>query len=58
MTTSTEPLAFQDLILTLHRYWGEQGCAILQPYDIEVGAGTTNPATGRRALGTKSWKAA
>ena len=37
---TTEPLSFQDLILTLHRYWGDQGCAILQPYDIEVGAGT------------------
>ncbi|PZU61432.1 MAG: glycine--tRNA ligase subunit alpha, partial [Brevundimonas sp.] len=45
MTASTEPLAFQDLILTLHRYWGDQGCAILQPYDIEVGAGTLHPAT-------------
>ena len=58
MTTSTEPLAFQDLILTLHRYWGEQGCAILQPYDIEVGAGTLHPATVLRALGPKPWKAA
>ncbi|HWW10907.1 MAG TPA: glycine--tRNA ligase subunit alpha, partial [Brevundimonas sp.] len=42
---TTEPLAFQDLILTLHKYWGDQGCAILQPYDIEVGAGTLHPAT-------------
>ena len=58
MTTPTEPLAFQDLILTLHRYWGEQGCAILQPYDIEVGAGTLHPATVLRALGQKPWKAA
>jgi glycyl-tRNA synthetase alpha chain len=58
LTTSTEPLAFQDLILTLHRYWGEQGCAILQPYDIEVGAGTLHPATVLRALGAKPWKAA
>jgi len=58
LTTSTEPLAFQDLILTLHRYWGEQGCAILQPYDIEVGAGTLHPATVLRALGSKPWKAA
>ena len=58
MTTSTEPLAFQDLILTLHRYWGEQGCAILQPYDIEVGAGTLHPATVLRALGPRPWKAA
>jgi membrane protein DedA with SNARE-associated domain len=53
LTTSTEPLAFQDLILTLHRYWGEQGCAILQPYDIEVGAGTLHPATVLRALGAR-----
>ena len=58
MTASTEPLAFQDLILTLHRYWGDQGCAILQPYDIEVGAGTLHPATVLRALGRKPWKAA
>ena len=36
---TTEPLAFQDLILTLHKYWGDQGCAILQPYDIEVARG-------------------
>ncbi|MFY7854479.1 MAG: glycine--tRNA ligase subunit alpha, partial [Brevundimonas sp.] len=56
--TQTEPLAFQDLILTLHRYWGDQGCAILQPYDIEVGAGTLHPATVLRALGKKPWKAA
>ena len=41
---TTEPLAFQDLILTLHKYWGDQGCASLQPYDIEVGAGTLHPA--------------
>ena len=47
---TTEPLAFQDLILTLHKYWGDQGCAILQPYDIEVGAGTLHPATVLRAL--------
>ncbi|MFN8874202.1 MAG: glycine--tRNA ligase subunit alpha, partial [Brevundimonas sp.] len=52
------PLAFQDLILTLHRYWGDQGCAILQPYDIEVGAGTLHPATVLRALGPRPWKAA
>ena len=54
----SESLSFQDLILTLHRYWGEQGCAILQPYDIEVGAGTLHPATVLRALGRKPWKAA
>ena len=44
-------LSFQDLILTLHRYWGEQGCVILQPYDMEMGAGTFHPATVLRALG-------
>ena len=55
---TSEPLAFQDLILTLHKYWGDQGCAILQPYDIEVGAGTLHPATVLRALGPRPWKAA
>lgn len=53
-----EPLSFQDLILTLHHYWSAQGCVILQPYDIEVGAGTLHPATVLRALGKKPWKAA
>jgi glycyl-tRNA synthetase alpha chain len=52
------PLSFQDLILTLHRYWGEQGCALLQPYDLEMGAGTFHPATVLRALGPYPWKAA
>jgi glycyl-tRNA synthetase alpha chain len=51
-------LSFQDLILTLHRYWGEQGCVILQPYDMEMGAGTFHPATVLRALGADAWKAA
>ena len=51
-------LSFQDLILTLHRYWGEQGCVILQPYDMEMGAGTFHPATVLRALGPDPWKAA
>jgi glycyl-tRNA synthetase alpha chain len=50
--------SFQDLILTLQQYWGEQGCAILQPYDMEVGAGTFHPATTLRALGPKPWNAA
>ncbi|MCL4766876.1 MAG: glycine--tRNA ligase subunit alpha [Hyphomicrobiaceae bacterium] len=50
--------SFQDLILTLQMYWGEQGCAILQPYDMEVGAGTFHPATTLRALGPKPWNAA
>ena len=42
---------FQQLILNLQKYWGEQGCVILQPYDLEKGAGTMNPATFLRALG-------
>ncbi len=52
------PLTFQDLILTLHRYWGAQGCVILQPYDVEVGAGTLSPNTVLRALGPRPWRAA
>jgi glycyl-tRNA synthetase alpha chain len=51
-------LSFQDLILTLHAYWGKQGCVILQPYDMEVGAGTFHPATTLRSLGPKPWNAA
>ncbi len=50
--------SFQDLILTLQRYWAEQGCVILQPYDMEVGAGTFHPATTLRSLGPKPWNAA
>ncbi|MBS0241220.1 MAG: glycine--tRNA ligase subunit alpha [Proteobacteria bacterium] len=50
--------SFQDLILTLQRFWGAQGCVILQPYDMEVGAGTFHPATTLRALGPKTWNAA
>ncbi|RYF96914.1 MAG: glycine--tRNA ligase subunit alpha [Caulobacteraceae bacterium] len=55
---ATKPLSFQRLILTLHDYWSEQGCVILQPYDMEMGAGTFHPATTLRALGPKPWKAA
>ena len=51
-------LSFQDLILTLHAYWGARGCAILQPYDMEMGAGTFHPATTLRALGPDPWRAA
>ncbi len=50
--------AFQDLILTLQSFWSAQGCVILQPYDMEVGAGTFHPATTLRALGPKPWSAA
>ena len=49
---------FQDTILNLQRYWSKHGCIILQPYDMEVGAGTFHPATTLRSLGTKPWKAA
>src|SRR5215216_4341309 len=50
--------SFQGLILTLQRYWAEQGCVIVQPYDVEMGAGTFHPATALRALGPKEWNAA
>ncbi len=50
--------SFQGLILTLQRYWADYGCVILQPYDMEVGAGTFHPATTLRALGPKRWNAA
>ena len=53
-----KPLSFQRLILTLHDYWSAQGCLILQPYDMRMGAGTFHPATTLRALGPKDWKAA
>jgi glycyl-tRNA synthetase alpha chain len=52
------PRGFQGLILELQRYWAAQGCVILQPLDIEVGAGTFHPATTLRALGPAPWKAA
>ncbi len=50
--------SFQGLILTLQRFWAEKGCVILQPYDMEVGAGTFHPATTLRALGPRPWNAA
>ena len=50
--------SFQGLILTLQTFWAEQGCVILQPYDMEVGAGTFHPATTLRSLGPRPWKAA
>ena len=61
MTEHNSPagtLSFQDIILTLHQFWARQGCVILQPYDVEMGAGTFHPATTLRALGAKPWKAA
>ncbi len=50
--------SFQELILRLQTYWGGKGCLLLQPYDMEVGAGTFHPATTLRALGPEPWKAA
>ncbi len=52
------PLTFQETILALQKYWSKQGCVILQPYDLEVGAGTFHPATTLRSLGEKPWKTA
>lgn len=49
---------FQEMILTLNKFWGEQGCIIMQPYDIEKGAGTMNPSTFLRALGPEPWNVA
>ena len=53
-----EILTFQELIFALERYWADQGCIIQQPYDLEVGAGTFNPATFLRALGPEPWNVA
>ena len=53
-----EAKTFQDLILTLQTFWAGQGCIILQPYDVEMGAGTFHPATALRALGPRPWRAA
>jgi len=61
MVANTAPRAekcFQNLILTLQQFWAAQGCVLLQPYDMEVGAGTFHPATTLRALGTEPWNAA
>ena len=55
----SRPTSFQSLILTLQAYWAEQGCVILQPYDMEMGAGTSHPATTLRSLGPdRVWNAA
>ncbi|WP_310495933.1 glycine--tRNA ligase subunit alpha [Sandarakinorhabdus sp.] len=53
----TQPLSFQNIILALQSYWGRHGCAVLQPYDMEMGAGTFHPATTLRALGPRPWNA-
>ena len=47
---------FQDMILTLQNYWSKQGCIMMQPYDVEKGAGTMNPNTFLRSLGPEPWK--
>ena len=53
-----KPLTFQELIQTLNAYWSAKGCLIMQPYDLEVGAGTFSPHTFLRALGPEPWNAA
>ena len=57
-TKKLDFLSFQDIIMNLQKFWGKNGCLILQPYDLEVGAGTFHPATTLRSLGPKPWKAA
>ena len=52
------PVNFQETILNLQKFWGNYGCVILQPYDIEVGAGTFHPATVLRSLTSESWNVA
>ncbi len=56
--TGKKPLTFQQVIETLNRYWAKRGCLIVQPYDLEKGAGTFNPATALRCLGPQPWNAA
>ncbi len=52
------PITFQGLIQTLNQYWAQQGCVLIQPLDLEVGAGTFHPATFLRSIGPESWNAA
>jgi glycyl-tRNA synthetase alpha chain len=58
MSSPTKAPSFQELILRLQTFWGAQGCVLLQPYDVEMGAGTFHPATTLRALGPEPWRAA
>mgnify|MGYP006281280441 CR=1 FL=1 len=58
MPEPTKPASFQEVVLRLQTYWAGQGCALMQPYDMEVGAGTFHPATTLRSLGTRPWSAA
>ena len=57
-TEASSPPSLQDIILTLQAYWANQGCVILQPFDMEMGAGTFHPGTTLRALGPAPWRAA
>ncbi|MCJ8300855.1 MAG: glycine--tRNA ligase subunit alpha, partial [Pseudomonadales bacterium] len=57
-TPAPKGATFQDLILALQTYWTKHGCVVIQPLDMEVGAGTFHPATFLRAIGPESWKAA
>jgi glycyl-tRNA synthetase alpha chain len=57
-TSKTRGLSFQDLILTLQNFWAERGCVVLQPYDMEMGAGTFHSANFLRAIGPEPWRAA
>ena len=56
--TPTVPITFQGLIQTLNQFWAQQGCVLIQPLDLEVGAGTFHPATFLRAIGPERWNAA
>lgn len=58
MQTAEKTISFQKMILTLQQYWSDQGCVILQPFDMEMGAGTFHPATFLRAIGPEPWHAA
>ena len=56
--STAKPMTFQELILSIERFWASRGCVIQQPYDLEVGAGTMNPATTLRSLGPEPWNVA
>ncbi|MEQ8408733.1 MAG: glycine--tRNA ligase subunit alpha [Gammaproteobacteria bacterium] len=58
MSSQKDLLTFQDLVLALQQFWAERGCVVLQPLDLEVGAGTFHPATFLRAIGPESWNSA
>ena len=58
MPAAASPRSFQEIVLRLTTYWAGRGCAILQPYDMEVGAGTFHPATALRSLGSRPWNRA